>query len=162
MALFGDAIAQLLRNEGPGFVDNDHGRGPSKYGVTLLTYRDYKPGATAEDIRRLTSAGAEVFYRWWWERYKLGLIDSQEVAFKAFDLGVNCGQATVIKILQRAVGVPADGILGPRTAAAVNARTPKLVLQGIRTAGAQHYQELVERRPEYAPCLEGWLARLAK
>jgi hypothetical protein len=44
-ALFGDAIAQLLKNEGGRYVDNDHGRGPS---------RGIRPGTplSLEDARR--------------------------------------------------------------------------------------------------------------
>jgi lysozyme family protein len=162
MALFDLAIGPLLEEEGRRVVPSDNGRGPSRYGVTLLTYQEFKPEATAADIYRLTKMQATTFYRWWWVRWKYGLVDDQEVANKLFDLGVNQGAGLVIKFAQRAVGTRDDGILGPKTAIAINARTPKLVLQGIRTAGAQHYQELVQRRPDLAPALEGWLIRLAK
>jgi len=160
MSSFNDALTPLIRDEGSRVNPHDNGRGPSKYGVTLATYRDFKPDASEKDICNLTLMQATAFYRWWWEKYHLGLIDSQDVANKLFNLGVNCGQETVNRWAQRAVGAHADGVIGPVTAQAINCRTPKLVLEGLRTAGAQHYQELVQRRPEYACFLDGWIERL--
>jgi lysozyme family protein len=164
MSQFAAAIGGLLKNEGSALVSNDHGRGASKYGITLATYRELHPAATDDDIARLGPEQATAFYRTaFWERYHLGLLEDQEVANKVLDLGVNMGGGTAVRLLQRAIGVsPADGVLGPKTAAAVNKRQPAIVMQGLRTAGAQYYQELVQRRPDYKPCLPGWLARLAK
>ena len=119
------------------------------------------PHATEDDIRDLGPEQAAVFYRReFWERYRVALIEDQAVATKTLDLIVNVGPMPGIKILQRAVGAPADGALGPHTARLVNAQPSAKVLEGIRTAGAQYYRELVDRRPEYARFLDGWLTRL--
>jgi lysozyme family protein len=155
------AIGPLLKNEGSAYVPEDHGRGASRWGVTLKSYRELCPSAQTADIHELGREQAIAFYqRMFWDRYNLALIEEQAVANKVLDLAVNCGPGTAIRILQRAIGAPVDGVLGPKTAAAANQRTPELVLQGIRTAGAQYYQELVDRRPEWKNCLPGWLARL--
>jgi lysozyme family protein len=62
--------------------------------------------------------------------------------------------------LQRALGIPDDGILGPRTIAAANAADPVSLLADIRTCGTHFYCSLAESKPELAPNLPGWLARL--
>ena len=163
MSTFSEAIGPLLEHEGSAVVPQDHGRGASKWGITLATYREMFPAAETADIVQLGREQAISFYRrMFWEQLRLGLIEDQSVANKALDLCVNMGGATGIKMLQRAIGAPADGVLGPFTAAAVNKREPAAVLQGIRTAAAQYYQDLAQRRPEFKPCLAGWLARLAK
>src|ERR1039458_1169142 len=112
MSDFSLAIPMILKNEGSAYVPDDNGRGPSKWGITLATYQEYFPKATAEDIQNLGPEQATAFYRIAvWERFHIGLIDSQAVAAKVFDLIVNCGPIA-IKWLQSAVDTCEDGLLG--------------------------------------------------
>jgi lysozyme family protein len=161
MSSFETAIGPLLADEGEGVNPHDNGRGPSKWGVTLMSYRELVPSATEQDIYDLTREQATAFYRrMHWDKFHIGLIDDQPIATKLLNLGANIGQGTAIQFLQRAVGAPADGTIGPKTAAAANRISSEKLLEGIRTTGAQYYRELVARRPEYARFLEGWLKRL--
>ena len=48
-----------------------------------------------------------------------------------FDYGVNSGIGRSKKVLQRVVGVKADGVLGPQTMRAVAAREPKAIVIAI-------------------------------
>ena len=151
----------LLDHEGGAYVADDHGRGPSKWGITLQTAQECEPSWTADTIQNLTRAQAAAFYdAHVWKRHQIGLINSQEVANKVCDLAVNVGPATAIKFLQLAVGTPADGILGQATARAANAMEPRAVLARIRQSGSRYYQEVAQVHPEWAPDLPGWLARL--
>jgi len=162
MSTFESAITPLLAHEGSTLVPEDNGRGPSKYGVTLKSAREFYPHWTAADIARLDPAGAAEFYRVaFWRRYGVGLIESQGVADKVLDLAVNIGGGTAVRLLQSAVGVKQDGLIGPKTARAVNATDPWRTLATLRVLAERHYRDLVARNPKLAPCLPGWLARLA-
>ena len=163
MADFELAIGPLLENEGHGYVDEDHGRGASKWGITLETYRGNHPGATADDIRNLTGEQAEWFYRSaFWDRYHIGEIEDQALANKVLDLAVNMGPGTAIRNLQVSVGVRPDGILGKDTAAAVNKADAAEVLGKVRAHAEGYYRNLAATHPEDQHELAGWLARLAK
>src|SRR5215472_14605342 len=90
----------LLDHEGGAYVADDHGRGPSKWGITLQTAQGCEPGWTADTIQNLTRDQAAAFYEaHFWNRYNIGLLDSQEVANKVCDLAVNAGPGTAIKFL---------------------------------------------------------------
>ena len=163
MSEFGLFVDELLDvNEGGAYTAEDCGRGPSKWGITLATYRQWDPGATADTIRDMTRDDAAYFYQFQfgWEPLRIGAIYSQAVANKVFDLQVNTGQGIVF--LQRAVGVTPDGKLGPVTVAAVNSLPPDDVLRGIYAAGKAHYDGIVAAHPEKQQFYAGWMARLAK
>src|SRR4051812_18777419 len=115
MSYFDEAVRGLLEAEGSKVNPHDNGRGPSKYGVTLATYRELYFRAKEADIYALSEAQAIDFYRRWaWEPRGLGLIDDQAVANKLLNLGANVGPGLAVMWLQRAVGAkPVDGIVGP-------------------------------------------------
>jgi lysozyme family protein len=163
MSDFSEAIPVILHNEGSAYVPDDNGRGPSKFGITLETYREYFPKATAEDILNLGPEQATAFYRIAvWERFHIGLLDSQGVAGKVLDLVVNCGPIA-LKWLQRSVDSCEDGILGIQTATAVNTSPPNQVLANLRANASNYYNVLALKDPtKYAADLPGWLARLAQ
>lgn len=160
MSEFQPAGEQLLKDEGSAVVPDDHGRGASKFGITLATAVETEPNWTSDTIETLTEQAAMEYYKSWWERYHIGLIDNQAVAAKVFNLGFNVGPGTAIRFLQDAVGAHPDGNLGPKTAAAVNAQNPEEVLAKLRDAGKIHYEAVASANPELASNLPGWLARL--
>ena len=158
-ALFKDI---LLNHEGGTYVNDDHGRGPSKWGITLQTAQEFEPAWNPDTIRNLTRDQAGAFYEaHFWNHYNIGLLNSQDVANKVCDLAVNVGPGTAIKFLQRAVGAHPDGVLGPATAAAANAMNPDTVLAGVKQAGSDYYHQIAEVHPEWAADLPGWLSRLS-
>jgi lysozyme family protein len=161
MSTFESAIPVILEHEGSAYVPEDHGRGASRYGITLRTWQASHPGAVDSDIWNLTEAQASEFYRSeFWNRYRIGRIDDQTLATKVLDLAINCGPGTAIKMLQHSAGVPNDGILGEHTESAVNAHNPAALLATLRENAEAHYRHLVEANASLAPCLPGWLARL--
>ena len=163
MSDFSIAIPVILKNEGSAYVPDDNGRGPSRFGITLTSYRETYPAATSDDIFSLGPAQATDFYRkCFWEHYQIGLLDDQMCATKVFDLTVNCGPIA-IKWLQRSVDSCEDGILGIQTATAVNTSPPNQVLANLRANASNHYNVLALKDPaKYAKDLPGWLARLAQ
>lgn len=162
MSDFQTALKQLLSDEGGIFVPADNKRGASRYGITLETFREFYPDATAETIENLTPIEVEDFYQVaFWGRYRYGLILDQALATKLLDLGANIGGSTVVKLLQRALLLNDDGILGPITAAAANSN-PTKTLVSFRIELEQYHRNVALANPEEAPYLAGWLARDAR
>lgn len=109
---FAQAFDRLISNEG-GYTNNpfDPG-GETNWGVSKRSYPNV-------DIANLTRDGAKAIYlRDFWERGQMDQYDPA-IAFQVFDMAVNSGIETAVRILQRAAGVAEDGHIGPITVAAI-------------------------------------------
>jgi lysozyme family protein len=108
MDAFQRAFEVVIGHEG-GYVNDprDPG-GETKYGISKRANPDV-------DIRNLTLAKAQWIYR---QRYWLPLhADAmpEAVAVQVFDAAVNHGLKPATRMMQRALQVPDDGIIGPVT-----------------------------------------------
>ena len=79
-----------------------------------------------------------------------------------FDMCVNQGKGTAVKILQRAcnakgANLKVDGGLGPMTLGAISDKNPSL--DRVRCYRLKHYYDLVNRKPEQERFLFGWYRR---
>ena len=160
MSDFEKAVKVVLSNESGKLNPDDNGRGPSKWGVTLETAREFWPACAPADIEAMDEQKAACFYRVaFWGLYRIGLIENQELATQVLDLAVNMGPIA-IKLLQRSVGTEDDGIMGPHTAAAAN-ENPGAAMSGLKWRAAQYYRDLASVNPaKYGKDLPGWLHRL--
>jgi lysozyme family protein len=162
MSKFEDAIALLLADEGGDYVPDDQGRGPSRWGVTLKSAQEFHPDWTVADIWNLTRFGADVFYEGaFWNRWHIGMIDDQALAYGVFYRVVNLGPK-VIAWLQTIVGVKPDELIGPATTAAINSANPTDLLTALRKSTSDYYHQDVHDHPEKVGKLTGWLIRNAK
>src|SRR5690606_38914271 len=122
------AVEMVLRHEGGYVYDPADPGGETKYGISKRSYPQL-------DIRNLIREQAiEIYRRDWWDRYGYDRIKSLDVATKVLDLAVNMGPAAAHRLLQEALvflghQLAVDGILGPKTLAAVNAEAPPRLLQ---------------------------------
>jgi lysozyme family protein len=156
---FEQAVEVVLAHEG-GYVNNpaDPG-GETKHGISKRSYPHL-------DIQALTKEQAkEIYYRDWWAKYRYREIRDLAVGTKVFDLSVNMGPVQAHRILQWAVnfvsdaGLTVDGILGPKTLAAVNSVDPAKLLQVLRYKAAEYYYSLAKARKDSRVFLFGWLNR---
>lgn len=167
-ARFEKIVAKTLINEGGAMIYSDPATGEySRYGISLKFLQSLRPEAKQQDITTLTLDGARwLYHNYFWDAPKIWRLDDDGVAFKVFDLGVNNGVGTAIRLLQRAVvslgvAIKVDGQLGPNTAAAANAISAAILLPEIKTHAAARYR-LIAQDPKNAKNLAGWLARLEK
>lgn len=158
---FDVAIKQLLEDEGSKIIPEDHGRGESKYGITLKTAQEFYPDWTDENITSLTEERAIEFYRMaFWDKYHFAFINDTALASKVFNEAVNIGPATAIRILQHTVAsVITDGMLGPYTAHMVNMGNAAQILAAFKQGVEAHHKRVAASNPELADDLEGWLKR---
>jgi len=87
-------------------------------------------------------------------------IESSAIRAAIFDMAVNAGLRTAIKLAQRVVGVTPDGIVGPKTAQALNSYGEDNFLRDYTLSRIAFYTELANREPKrYALYLRGWVNR---
>lgn len=110
---------------------------------------------------------AVLYYRDYWRPFE-SLVGLDRLTAKLFDTGVNTGVSRAVKLLQAALNdmLPAanlavDGLLGPRTRAALAGPPEEAVLAVYVEKQAAYYQSIVDRKPGQAKFLKGWLRRAA-
>lgn len=87
------------------------GRGQLKgtrYGISAMTYPDV-------DILNLTLEEAKkIYFEDWWIKFKMDRF-SGSLSYQIFDSAINHGFYNATRMLQRALNVKPDGIIGPIT-----------------------------------------------
>ena len=138
---------------------NDSG-GATNKGVTLATYRKYKvESASVDDLKVITDEDwTTIFKTMYWDKCRADEIASQAVANLLVDWYWMSGP-TAVRRVQRLVGVQTDGIIGPKSIAAINIKGEGLA-QDIYDDRRCFYEEIVARRPSQRKFLRGWLNRL--
>jgi lysozyme family protein len=127
--------------------------GETKYGIS----KNENPSI---DVANLNWDDAQAIY---YKRYWLaGHCDQLPGCVGAlhFDGCVNNGVGEASKFLQRAVGVSADGVIGPQTIATVNNGDPISICNSICDQRENFYRDLVANRPADSKYLNGWLYRV--
>lgn len=139
--------------------------GPTLVGVTLTTFQEWrvsqgKPKPTEADLAKLSyTEWLEILKSLFWNRCKGGQIHSQSVANMLVDWVWHSGPLMIRKV-QDIFSLRQDGIVGPKTLAALNAIPALSVFERIKAAREQYYRKIVSNRPSQAVNLKGWLNRL--
>ena len=154
---FSESLAHVLKHEG-GFVNHpkDPG-GATNLGTTKRTWEEWVGHeVTVDDIRSLTVADVTPLYKKkYWDAVR-GDDLPRGVDFAVFDLAINSGTGRASKLLQRAVGVAADGAIGPATLAAVASVNPRELATKVCEARMAFLQGL----PTWETFGKGWARRV--
>ena len=153
MKSFKEIIEKVLEHEG-GYVNDpkDLG-GETKYGITKRFYPDI-------DIKNLTIEQAtEIYKKDYWDKNKVESLP-QNLWHIYFDMCVNMGKRTAVKVLQRAAvnkgkDIEVDGGLGPMTIGALKG----VELDRVRAFRVKYYVDLITARPEQEKFFLGWFRR---
>ena len=116
MSVFDTIFERLMLHEG-GYVNhpNDPG-GETMYGVTKRVAQAH---GYFGDMRKLPKSTAKaITEKSYYKAVKGDQLD-RLIAWQLTDAAYNHGNRQAVKFLQRAVGVTDDGLIGPRTLAAV-------------------------------------------
>lgn len=151
---FNQAFDILLRHEG-GFSDHpaDPG-GQTRYGITEAVARE---AGYRGDMRELPLDIAKRIYRnRYWDAVRADELP-ETVRYAVFDAAVNSGPRQAIRWLQRAAGAKDDGIIGPKTLAAVRAADPERLLRRILAQRLRFMTGL----PNWPTFGRGWARRIA-
>jgi lysozyme family protein len=146
---FDQAVEYILKHEG-GYVNSpmDPG-GKTKFGISQRTYPNL-------DIFNLTKEDAiEIYKKDFWDKMQLDLFPPS-MRLIVFDCAVNQGPGAAVGLLQAALGVKVDGLLGPDTFKKMNeANSDKLV-----NAYARFRLNRYIENPKFQHFGEGWIRRL--
>ena len=165
LSVFDEALCFVLAREG-GYADNpaDHG-GATNMGVTQSTYDAFRNGSGLAPRPVINITPREVRTIYWGGYWRPAACDAiagtrPSLALVHFDAAVNQGVGEAERMLQRALGVTADGAIGPSTMAAVAVCNEIAAVGLLLIERARVYRAIVEKHPEDAQFLPGWLARL--
>jgi lysozyme family protein len=148
---FALAVSFVLAKEIEGGYVNDprDPGGETNFGISKRAYPDL-------DIRGLTEDDARAIYkRDYWDTVR-GDSLPPIIAVAVFDAAVNQGRNPAIQLLQRAVGVEADGKLGPVTLKAIHDADPEELLVEYLGWRARRYHGTVNADVY----IRGWMIRL--
>ena len=137
-----DLLTDILRREG-GYVDHPADRGgPTKFGITHATLREWRGRpVTRDDVRALTEEEARAIYR---ARYVAPFVDvAPSLQPQVVDVAVNCGVTRA-----RAMLALAQANAGDRPV------WTQLAIERLK-----HYARIVKANPSQAEFLPGWINR---
>lgn len=160
---YDEAFEELITHEG-GFTRNPADRGNwtggrigkgklkgTKYGISAMAFPYL-------DIENLTLEDAKRIYKnkYWNEVHCDEL--PKYIRFDMFDLAVNSGVRTAIKLLQRSVNEKVDGWYGPKTRAGVKATEPLLLLSRLNG----YRLLMISKLQSFQNFGRGWTIRVGK
>ena len=157
----------ILSFEG-GFVNDPVDRGgATNKGVTIATWKqqgydkDGDGDIDVDDLKLISDRDAvDVILRpHYWNRWKADQIESQSLANILVDWVWGSG-ANGIKIPQRMLGVKMDGVVGPKTLAALNGTDHRAFFEEVKAERAKFFERICVVRPTQKKYLKGWLRRL--
>lgn len=144
-------------------VPGDKG-GPTMCGVTWRTFADWrrrqgKPNPTLTELKKLTyDEWLEILKKMFWDPCQADKIENDSIAEMLVDWRwVNGGQA--IRDAQTAFSLRQDGIVGPKTLAALNAKPASVVFERLKAARLASYRKIVARAPGQSKFYSGWVNR---
>lgn len=122
--MFDKSFDRVFKSEG-GFQNDPKDRGNwtsgvcgqgelrgTKFGISAMSYPYL-------DIQNLTRDRAKrIYQKDWWDKLQMERF-RPAMQYQLFDAAINHGMCNATKMLQSSVGARADGIIGPRTKAAV-------------------------------------------
>ena len=160
---FRAALPVILSFEG-GLADNPSDRGGRTYkGITSATWKAW---LTSMDrpLRDVATATDEeigqIYKRNYWDAVRGDQLPAP-LDLVLFDSAVNHGPRTPIKWLQRALGVTADGSIGPQTLQALTGKNPVSIANAVLDQRSSFYDYIVSQNASQGQFLPGWRRRIA-
>ena len=154
------ALQHVLKSEGL-WSDNpaDPG-GATMKGITLNVYREWKrnPHISKDELRVIPDEEVYNLYKeLYWNKVQGDNLHAG-VDYAVFDAAVNMGVGRAAKLIQEAVGVTADGMLGPASISAIQKTDPKELIEKFSQLKENFYRSL----KTFNTFGVGWLRRVAE
>ena len=159
-----ESLFQRARKTGWADDPDDLG-GQTMVGVTMATYEEYcrRKGYPKPTTGRLMDLSyndwKSILKMLYWDRWNADEIRSQSIAEIVCDF-VWASGVHGIKVPQDLVGVVPDGIVGPKTLAAVNSRNPRELFDQIKIARFDFIEDICRKRPANNKFKRGWMNRI--
>jgi len=158
------ALAHVLESEGGWSDDSTDAGGATMKGVTFAVFKEFKrnPHLTKDDLRNISNQDIhDIYKQLYWDKIHGDDLPAG-IDYAVFDSAVNMGVGRASKFIQEAVGVTADGVLGPASLSAIQKADPKELIEKFSELKNNFYHGIVESRPDQVKYLNGWLIRVTK
>lgn len=166
MAEISKLVPIILKWEGKYSDDPLDRGGATNMGVTISTWKsvgydkDGDDDIDKDDMKLLNKEDFKLVLKIYWDRWKADQIKNQSVANILVDWVWGSG-VWGIKIPQRILGLTQDGVVGPKTLAAINLRDQQELFNSIYKARLQFLDNIVKNNPSQKRFIKGWKNRLA-
>lgn len=149
------ALQRVLKHEG-GYVNDPRDTGgETNYGITKSTARTY--GYTGSMKTIPMDVVERIYKAMYWDAMSCDSFHPA-IAFQLFDAAVNHGLLNARKILQRAVAVKADGVIGPVSLAAIR-KQPQFSLINLFNSERIAFYTAIANFNTYG---KGWMNRMSE
>lgn len=154
MSYFDNFFDRLMKHEG-GYVN--HPRDPGGETMWGVTKRVAVAHGYHGPMRQLPKATAQkIADKSYWQAIH-GVELPRAIAWQVVDAAYNHGNRNAVKFLQRAIGVSDDGIIGPKTLAAVKCMDQNDIVFKFNAERLEFYTKL----GTWATFGRGWTRRIA-
>jgi len=172
MANFNDCIKKLLINEGVYSNDSTDSGGETVYGISRKNFPNAEIWKIVDQERYQTSFPNclkdnqeilllvnEFYQANFWQPIQGDRIINGVKAFSLFDFAVNSGISQAVKIVQRALGVTDDGVMGNNTVNGLNNANLEEFIAKFKIEKVKFYVKIVDNKPNQIKYLKGWIKR---
>jgi lysozyme family protein len=152
---FKECLDLVLKSEG-GWVNNSNDPGgETNLGVTKRVWEEYV-GHPVTTMKNLTPELVAPLYEQKYWRPCYGEVLPRGLDFVVFSMGVNAGPGRSVKLLQSAIGLVPDGVIGPRTRGLISDSNCATLISKFSEARREYYKSL----KTFAIFGKGWLSRV--
>lgn len=154
-------IPFIKKWEGGYANDPDDTGGCTMMGVTIMVFKKFFGSEkNCEDLKNITDEEwLKIFKKGYWNPWKADQIENQSIAQLCVDMGWGSGVKTAIKKVQTCLGLKADGIVGPKTLAALNSKDTVTTFRRLWSMRYIWFHDIA-KKGNNQKFLNGWLRRL--
>lgn len=133
-------------------------------GISIALYRQYfGTNKNCDDLKVITEDDWDTIFRGeFYDRIQADKIKNWSLAKLCVDICFHSGRVVAIKKIQKCLGTTPDGIVGPKTLAALNQPNSKVIFERIWNMRKGWFNRIVYNNPKKMKYLNGWMNRLNK
>lgn len=155
MESFSRCLTHVLKSEG-GYVNDprDPG-GETNYGITVAVAREYGYRGPMKTIP--PHIVANIYRELYWDKVEAGSLP-YTMALHVFDAAVQHGPKKAIQLMQRALGIADDGIIGDKTRMTIRQMHPHHFAARFAAVRIKYYTDI----KNFSTFGRGWMIRMSK